>query len=925
MLVEVTLLDGSILPIEVSSKATGEDLLEAIASHETVNLLEKDYFGLKHYEKKDNLHLWVQGDRRLTKQLKEPMKCFFQVRFYPPDPSQLHEDLTRYLLCLQIQQDVKTGKLPCSFVTHALLGAYLVQSELGDYEPVDHGHTTDYIRDFDFAPNQSEDLLERIMEVHKTLKGQTPAEAELHYLDNAKKLAMYGVSLQPARDSEGVDIMLGVCSSGILVYRDRLRINRFAWPKIIKISYKRNGFYIKIRPGEFEHFESTIGFKLENHKAAKRLWKICVEHHSFFRLLSPEQKEKPKFPRFGSRFRYSGRTQHQAKKTLASTEPRTNIAFERSGSHASRHNNTSTLSSQSMQGISPRHEKNQDQDQLMQPNKRHTMGHTLPDEVQKELQDAQNERLTRSQENATIPFKDQRPVVPQPGYQPPHPHHLVNNNPSNTNGTVSPTSSSAMISPSSSSTRVPPPAPPTTSPPPSAPYGGNFVNGHGADSPNLGGGVPAYSPAYPARDGPFANTTSTSGHLSFDQSAGGGGRVGPTTAAGTVQPSAMHPPSYATSQGYGGSNPLDAARPQETTFDDEDPVSLGPTPTGTRPYSQQDQPIHTQSTYGDRIVDVDAVNPNQDHRVADDGAIDIDAALADTTLTDEEESYQFESTEAFQRTGSGGVRKHSQQTVQNLRTGHQETRQVSSDQRLSPEFSGVAGTGAGVGEQPFPRMEAESVTTRYGSYHQDKTTGESRATLESLTTATSHTQSMEQSEAGTVSASFTSSRKESTMSVRKESVINTNSTYQATTSSTMSSSVQNNSSFNSTTQESTISNNSMSDALDTDSESTTLKHSAATVNNATELTNEEIKEDEGIVVSSQTITSKSRTVETTTYAIESEGQTETHIEQKVTIQSEDDPIDHDEALAQAIQEATAMNPDFTVEKIEINQTTQNDA
>ena len=99
---------------------------------------------------------------------------------------------------------------------------------------------------------------------------------------------------------------------GILVYRDRLRINRFAWPKIIKISYKRNGFFIKLRPGEFEQFESTIGFKLSNHRAAKRLWKICVEHHSFFRLLSPEPREKFRFPRFGSKFRYSGRTQHQA-------------------------------------------------------------------------------------------------------------------------------------------------------------------------------------------------------------------------------------------------------------------------------------------------------------------------------------------------------------------------------------------------------------------------------------------------------------------------------------------------------------------------------------------------------------------------------------------------------------------------------------
>jgi len=82
---------------------------------------------------------------------------------------------------------------------------------------------------------------------------------------------------------------------------------------------------------------------------------------------------------------------------------------------------------------------------------------------------------------------------------------------------------------------------------------------------------------------------------------------------------------------------------------------------------------------------------------------------------------------------------------------------------------------------------------------------------------------------------------------------------------------------------------------------------------------------QGEVVSSQIITSRSRTVETTTYSCENNGDTETRVEQKVTIQSDGEPIDHDEALAQAIQEATAMNPDMTVEKIEIHQTTQADS
>ena len=330
--VQVTLLDGQTINFELDSKATGEDLLGKVAS--SLQLIEKDYFGFLHLDKRDKMLTWLHSDRRLTKQLSgSNYKCMFQVKFYPPEPAQLQEDLTRWQMCLQIQNDIKSGKLPCSFVTHALLGAYLVQSELGDYDQYEHGTNIEYLRDFDLAPSQSDDLLEKVMEIHRsTLKGQTPAEAELHYLENAKKLAMYGVSLHHAKDSENVDIMLGVCSSGILVYRDRLRINRFAWPKIIKISYKRNGFYIKLRPGEFEQFESTIGFKLSNHRNAKRLWKICVEHHSFFRLLSPEPREKFRFPRFGSKFRYSGRTQHQAQtSTKMYREQRNNEASPSSG------------------------------------------------------------------------------------------------------------------------------------------------------------------------------------------------------------------------------------------------------------------------------------------------------------------------------------------------------------------------------------------------------------------------------------------------------------------------------------------------------------------------------------------------------------------------------------------------------------------
>ncbi|MEE6475640.1 hypothetical protein FKM82_010830 [Ascaphus truei] len=260
-----------------------------------------------------DLENWLDPGKEIKRQIrsKPPWLFVFNVKFYPPDPSQLSEDLTRYFLCLQLRQDIASGRLPCSFVTLTLLGSYTMQSELGDYDTDEH--RVDYIGDFQFAPNQTKEMEDKVVELHKTHRGLTPAQADIQFLENAKKLSMYGVDLHHAKDSEGVDIMLGVCANGLLIYKDRLRINRFAWPKILKISYKRSNFYIKVRPGELEQFESTIGFKLPNHRAAKRLWKVCVEHHTFYRLTSPEQPPKAKFLTLGSKFRYSGRTQAQTR------------------------------------------------------------------------------------------------------------------------------------------------------------------------------------------------------------------------------------------------------------------------------------------------------------------------------------------------------------------------------------------------------------------------------------------------------------------------------------------------------------------------------------------------------------------------------------------------------------------------------------
>ncbi|XP_038819014.1 band 4.1-like protein 2 isoform X4 [Salvelinus namaycush] len=305
----VTMLDGSQFPCEVEKRAKGQYLFFKV--YEVLNLLEKDYFGLSYKDNSDQT-CWLDPTKEIKRQIRNATWQFaFNVKFYPPDPSQLTEDITRYLLCLQLRQDIVSGRLPCSFVTHSLLGSYALQAELGDHDSGEH--RLDYISDFQFAPSQTKEMEEKVVELHKTHRGMTPAQADAQFLENAKKLSMYGVDLHHAKDSEGVDIMLGVCANGLLIYKDRLRINRFAWPKILKISYKRSNFYIKIRPGETEQFESSVGFKLPNHRAAKRVWKVCVENHTFFRLMTPEAPTKAKFLTLGSKFRYSGRTQAQTR------------------------------------------------------------------------------------------------------------------------------------------------------------------------------------------------------------------------------------------------------------------------------------------------------------------------------------------------------------------------------------------------------------------------------------------------------------------------------------------------------------------------------------------------------------------------------------------------------------------------------------
>ncbi|XP_072274034.1 tyrosine-protein phosphatase non-receptor type 4 isoform X1 [Pyxicephalus adspersus] len=309
----ILLLDNTVQAFRVSKYEHGQALLDLVFKF--LDLTERDYFGLQLADDSSENPRWLDPNKPIRKQLKRgsPHSLNLRVKFFVSDSSKLQEEYTRYLYFLQIKQDVLTGRLPCPYNTAALLASYAVQSELGDYSHSEH--LPGYLADFSFIPNQPLDFEKEIAKLHQQHRGLTPAEAEFSYLNTARTLELYGVELHYARDQSNNEILIGVMSGGIVIYKNRVRINTFPWLKIVKISFKCKQFFIQLRKELNEYRETVLGFNMVNYRACKNVWKTCVEHHTFFRLDSPLPPHKNFFSHYftlGSRFRYCGRTEVQS-------------------------------------------------------------------------------------------------------------------------------------------------------------------------------------------------------------------------------------------------------------------------------------------------------------------------------------------------------------------------------------------------------------------------------------------------------------------------------------------------------------------------------------------------------------------------------------------------------------------------------------
>lgn len=128
--------------------------------------------------------VWLDKEKSILRQVtstQSDARFYFIVKFYTPNPADLEEEYTRFLISLQIRRDLAQGEFVCNENTAALLVAYIVQADCGDFSSEDYPDHT-YLSPINFIPNQTVAFQIKVMENHKQLMQVFPQKKKFFNL-----------------------------------------------------------------------------------------------------------------------------------------------------------------------------------------------------------------------------------------------------------------------------------------------------------------------------------------------------------------------------------------------------------------------------------------------------------------------------------------------------------------------------------------------------------------------------------------------------------------------------------------------------------------------------------------------------------------------------------------------------------------------
>ncbi|XP_053677322.1 tyrosine-protein phosphatase non-receptor type 21 [Anopheles nili] len=281
--ISVDHLDSSTkIDCTLSSESTGQECLENVCQR--ISIQQPEFFGLRYVVKGTTDEMrWVDLERPLSRQLEKysanSKVLHLRVMYYVlSGVSLIQDEGTRNYYFLQLKHDVVEGRINCDPRQAVILANYSRQAEYGNHQD---RHTVEYLKTLLSFPHEMvqanllEALTEQVIQQAHELHNVTQGDAESLYISACQQLDGYGQETFTAKNDGGLEVMLGISVSGIIVASDSNKF--YPWRDITNVVNHKRAFNIECTVAR-----ESAGFTVADVATGRYIWKLCALQHRFF-------------------------------------------------------------------------------------------------------------------------------------------------------------------------------------------------------------------------------------------------------------------------------------------------------------------------------------------------------------------------------------------------------------------------------------------------------------------------------------------------------------------------------------------------------------------------------------------------------------------------------------------------------------------